>query len=198
MNSRRRNQEHTEDLNINNAFTDLMSNAFMILSFFLLLIIFQLWQEKKENLLFKNQTANLAKIEAELQKIKAENNKLKQVNDRLKQENKNLSSASPIIIDEKSGNFKFPSGSAELSSDLKQYIINTITPQVNKVINEQDIDFIQVIGHTDGQVIGGTGNLDLTLEKVAQNQVQVGILKAGFFQSQGKIILPSPPTPLPQ
>ncbi|WP_324283097.1 hypothetical protein VKI22_08920 [Cyanobacterium aponinum UTEX 3221] len=179
MNSRRRNQEHTEDLNINNAFTDLMSNAFMILSFFLLLIIFQLWQGKKENLFLRNQTANLPKIDAELKKIKAENNELKQVNDRLKQENKNLSSASPIIIDEKSGNFKFPSGSAELSSDLKQYIINTITPQVNKVINEQDIDFIQVIGHTDGQVIGATGNLDLTLEKVAQNQVQVGILKAG-------------------
>ncbi len=65
-----------EELNIFQAFTDLMSNAFMIISFLLLISL--------------------------LQSISAA---------------KKLESSSPIIIDEKSGNFKFPSGSAELTPD---------------------------------------------------------------------------------
>ncbi|BAQ59725.1 hypothetical protein GM3708_130 [Geminocystis sp. NIES-3708] len=35
--------------------------------------------------------------------------------------NRKLQSTTPIIIDKKSGNFKFKSGSAELNKDLRQY-----------------------------------------------------------------------------
>ncbi len=136
--SRLKSTRENNDLDVFPSFTDLMSNAFMIMSFLLLLALFQ---------------------SLEL--------------------NRKLQSATPIIIDEKSGKFQFESGKAELKSELKSYINKEIAPQIKQIIQERNIDFIQVIGHTDGQVIGATGNLDQTLEKVAQNQVQVGNLKAG-------------------
>lgn len=136
--SRLKSTRENNDLDVFPSFTDLMSNAFMIMSFLLLLALFQ---------------------SLEL--------------------NRKLQSATPIIIDEKSGKFQFESGKAQLKPELKEYINGVIVPQIKQIIKERNIDFIQVIGHTDGQVIGATGNLDLTLEKVAQNQVQVGILKAG-------------------
>ncbi|MBL1209232.1 MAG: OmpA family protein [Geminocystis sp. GBBB08] len=115
-----------------------MSNAFMIMSFLLLLALFQ---------------------SLEL--------------------NRRLQSATPIVIDEKSGNFKFKSGSAELTPDFKKYINNKIIPQIEKIIEEREIDFIQVIGHTDGQVLELTGNLDQNLEKVAKNELKVTQLNPG-------------------
>jgi outer membrane protein OmpA-like peptidoglycan-associated protein len=125
--SRRIDRHHQdEDLNIFQAFTDLMSNAFMIMSFLLLISL--------------------------LQSISTA--------DKLKSANKKLESASPIIIDEKSGNFKFPSGSAELTPDLKKYIHTTIIPAIQKATGRSDIDFIQVIGHTDEIPINGNSNLD--------------------------------------
>lgn len=173
MNRRRKNYQETENFDITNAFTDLMSNAFMILSFFLILIILQLWQGKKEQLMLRQKGENLLKIEEQLKQLQAENQELKK-------QNQTLYNASPIIIDEKSGNFKFPSGSAQLSSELRKYIVNTIAPQIKQVLNNQEIDFIQVIGHTDGQVLGSRGgNLDHNLEKVAQNQMAVTQLTPG-------------------
>ncbi|MBF2057140.1 MAG: hypothetical protein IGQ45_07920 [Cyanobacterium sp. T60_A2020_053] len=140
MRRRVKNLAESQDLDIFPSFTDLMSNAFMIISFLLLLALFQ---------------------SLEL--------------------NKRLQSATPIVIDEESGNFQFPSGSAELTPDLKSYITEIVTPQINQIIKTQDIDFIQVIGHTDGQVVGAgvSGNLDQNLEKVAQNQLSVKQLKPG-------------------
>lgn len=108
-----------ESVNIFQSFTDLMSNAFMILSFFLLLALFQALEL-----------------------------------------NKRLQAASPIVIDEQSGSFKFKSGSAELTADLRSYISTNIVPEIEKIIKEREIDFIQVIGHTDGQEINQTSNLD--------------------------------------
>lgn len=138
MRLRARKTTENEDLDVYPSFTDLMSNAFMIMSFLLLLALFK---------------------SLEL--------------------NKKLQSATPIVIDEKSGKFKFQSGKAELKAELKEYINQEITTQISKIIQERNIDFIQVIGHTDGQVIEATGNLDQNLEKVAQNQLQVSNLKAG-------------------
>ena len=138
MRLRQRKTTENQNLDVYPSFTDLMSNAFMIMSFLLLLALFQ---------------------SLEL--------------------NKKLQSATPIVIDEKSGKFKFQSGKAELNTDLKEYVNREITPQISKIIQERNIDFIQVIGHTDGQVIETTGNLDQNLEKVAQNQIKVRDLKAG-------------------
>ena len=87
--TRRIDRDTQEDsLNIFQAFTDLMSNAFMVISFFLLISLLQAMMLNRE----------------------------------LQVANEKLKSAAPIIIDEKSGKFKFPSGRAEVTSDLQEYI----------------------------------------------------------------------------
>ncbi|WP_332863984.1 flagellar motor protein [Pannus brasiliensis] len=125
-------------MNIFQSFTDLMTNAFLILSFFLLLALLHSWEL-----------------------------------------NRKLQSASPIVIDEKSGNFKFSSGSAELNRELKTYIQKQIIPAIEKTTRERSIDFIQVIGHTDGQALQQNGNLDKNIESVARNTRSVGTLIPG-------------------
>jgi flagellar motor protein MotB len=127
-----------ESNSIFQSFTDLMSNAFMILSFFLLLVLFQ-----------------------------------------LKEANKRLQAAAPIIIDESSGKFQFSSGSAELTPQLKNHIVTKIDPQIKNILNNREIDFIQVIGHTDGEGIKQNSNLDKTLETVALGTQPVSKLVAG-------------------
>lgn len=134
-----------ESTNIFQSFADLMSNAFMILSLLLLLILVQ----------------------------------SQKLNQDLKQANKRLQSASPIIIDESSGKFKFTSGSAELNPQLKNHISTKISPEINKILQEREINFIQVIGHTDGEGISNNSNIDKSLEIVAQGLQPVSKLSAG-------------------
>ena len=134
-----------EALNIFQAFTDLMSNAFMILCLFLILALIQ----------------------------------SQQLNTNLKKANNRLKTASPIIIDEKSGEFRFTSGSAELNSDLKNYLKTAIIPTIKTTLENKEIDFIQVIGHTDGQGIDSLGNLDKNLETVALGKRSVKQLIPG-------------------
>ena len=137
--SRRIDRYHQdEELNIFQAFTDLMSNAFMIISFLLLISLLQSIVMAKK-----------------------------------------LKSAEPIIIDEKSGNFKFPSGSAELTADLQTYIQQTILPEINKATAKGNIDFIQIIGHTDSQGISNASNLDRQLTSAATGIATISALKAG-------------------
>lgn len=135
----------TESNSIYQSFTDLMSNAFMILCLLLLLVLFQ----------------------------------SQKLNQDLKTANKRLQSASPIIIDESSGKFKFKSGSAELNPQFKQHISNTIVPQIKTNLENREIDFIQIIGHTDGQGNNPNSNLDQILEKVARGTQPVSKLTAG-------------------
>lgn len=147
MRTRTRNLTDNQNLDVYPSFTDLMANAFMIMSLLLLLALFQSF-----------------KLNQDLQKS-----------------NEKLKAANPIIIDEKSGNFKFQSGSAELSPDLKEYIEKKIIPDIEDILEEkkETIDFIQVIGHTDGVPVGKTGNLDQNVEKAAQNRVEVADLIPG-------------------
>ncbi|MBR8826815.1 MAG: hypothetical protein DSM107014_02750 [Gomphosphaeria aponina SAG 52.96 = DSM 107014] len=100
------------------------------------------------------------------------NRQLQKANDRLK-------AATPIIIDEQSGKYQFKSGSAELTPELKSYIIEEIVPNIEAIIQERDIAFIQVIGHTDGQEINRTSNLDRNLETVASGSQPVKKLQPG-------------------
>lgn len=140
MYRRTRTQKEPETLNIYPAFTDLMSNAFMILSLFLLLALLQ---------------------SQEL--------------------NRKLQSATPITIDEKSGNFKFKSGSAELNPQLKKYVREKVIPEIEKTIKEKKgaIDFIQVIGHTDGQANNKASNLDQNIEAIANGKNTINTLNPG-------------------
>lgn len=132
----RDNQE--EALNIFQAFTDLMSNAFMIISFFLLISLLQ-------TTIFK----------------------------------KKLESSAPIIIDEKSGNFKFQSGSAEIPDQLKSHINKKIISDIKKATKQGNIEFIQIIGHTDGQSNRSSSNLDKSLSSAANGNQAMISLQAG-------------------
>ena len=144
--TRRIDQDTQENsLNIFQAFTDLMSNAFMVISFFLLISLLQAMMLNRE--------------------LQAANEKLK--------------SAAPIIIDEKSGKFKFPSGRAEVTSDLQEYIKTEIIPEIKKATKQGNIDFIQVIGHTDGQATKSLSNLDVGLTTAATGSQTISSLKAG-------------------
>ncbi len=125
-------------VNIFQAFTDLMSNAFMILCMFLLLAFLQ----------------------------------SQRLNERLK-------SAFPIVIDERSREFRFTSGSAELNPELKNYLQTEIIPTIQTTLQEKEIDFIQVIGHTDGQEVNQLGNLDQNIEKVAKGEQKITQLIPG-------------------
>ena len=137
--TRRINRDaHDESLNIFQAFTDLMSNAFMIISFFLFISLLQA--------IILNQK---------------------------------LKSASPIIIDEKSGNFKFQSGSAEVPAEFKNHINTKIIPEIQTATKQGNIDFIQVIGHTDGQTTKNSSNLDTSLTAAANGDRYINSLKAG-------------------
>jgi outer membrane protein OmpA-like peptidoglycan-associated protein len=137
--SRRNDRYHQDDeLNIFQAFTDLMSNAFMIISFLLLISLLQ--------------SVTMAK---------------------------KLKSAEPIIIDRKSVDYQFPSGSAELTPDLKKYIQNEILPKIKKATEKGNIDFIQIIGHTDSQGISNASNLDNRLISAATGHEKINALKAG-------------------
>jgi outer membrane protein OmpA-like peptidoglycan-associated protein len=127
-----------EDLNIFQAFTDLMSNAFMIISFLLLISLLQ--------------SISMAK---------------------------KLKSAEPIIIAEKAGGFKFPSGSAELTPKLQEYIQSDILPKIKKATEKGNTDFIQVIGHTDSQGISNLSNLDGKITAAATGNEKINALKAG-------------------
>ena len=155
----------TESIDIFQAFTDLMSNAFMILCLLLLLALIK--SQRLNQNLQKANLETLSKTEL-IQRI-----------ERLEAERDSLKTASPIIIDERSGEFKFTSGSAELNSELKDYLQTTIIPTIKNIIKEKEIDFIQVIGHTDGQGINQSGNLDKNIEQVAQGRQKVKQLVPG-------------------
>jgi len=131
-------REETESLDVFQSFTDLMSNAFLIMSFFLLLIFVQI--------------------------IKV---------------NKDLKDAAPIIIDQGVVKYSFSSGSAELKPELREYITKTVAPSIEKTLQEHNIDFIQVIGHTDGQGIHQPSNLDQLLIDAANRNIPITTLKAG-------------------
>jgi len=145
MPRRFRETNDSEFLDVFPAFTDLMSNAFMILSLFLLLALIEAYR----------------------------------LNHNLSKANERLQSATPILIDEKSGEFSFTSNSARLSPDLKRYLNEKKIPEIQDVLQTHDIDFIQVIGYTDSQEINRTGNLDRKLDRVTFNEEKVDVLIPG-------------------
>lgn len=182
MSRRTKTPIHHEELNIWSAFTDLMANAFMILTFFLFLtvfksVIFQSNSEQIENNLkdsqqkIENLKNSVASLQGQLKKESSKNTKLTRQIDQLK--------APPVVIIEDSGDYKFSSGSAELSPKLKEDITNTLVDKIEQITRERDIYVVEVIGHTDGQINSRrSGNLDNILEKVANGDTSVK-LEAG-------------------
>ena len=213
-----RDYEAVESLNVWPSFTDLMANAFMIISLFLLLALFKSLflryaaQETEQNLsdtetqvrllqreiaTLENElgesTANtrqLRQASAELQRLLLDNKEKNrsqidalersrsQVNS-LQSEVKRLKSAPPVVVIQDSGGYQFESGSASLPNDLKSYITKDLVDRIERISQQRNLYVVEIIGHTDGQVNFGSGNLDQQLEQVAQGKQSVDSLKPG-------------------
>jgi flagellar motor protein MotB len=107
----RYSESEQEELNVWPAFTDLMSNAFIISILFLILLIVQ---------------------------SVATQNKRRQAED------------PPIIIIEDNNDFRFESGSAQISPKMTEYLKLRLLPTIGDNIAKNDINTIEIIGHTDG------------------------------------------------
>jgi flagellar motor protein MotB len=139
MARRSRYTQYNEDLNVWPAFTDLMSNAFMILVLFLFLTII------------------ISQISG-----------------------KKSTDTPPIIVIKDEGAYRFASGSAEISQEMSNYILQKIVPEIEARTKQYGINVVEIIGHTDGQANGQvTSNLDVNLENVVSGNIPVGNLRAG-------------------
>lgn len=203
-----RSDEVVESLNVWPSFTDLMANAFMIISLFLLLALFKSLflkyaaEESEQNLSDTERQVQLlqreiATLENELGDSTADVRQLNQASAELRQlllssneqsrsrvdilqsEIKRLKSAPPVVVIQDSGGFQFDSGSAILPNDLKKYITLDLVDRIEKISQQRSLYVVEIIGHTDGQINFSNGNLDQQLEEVAQGTLPVESLKAG-------------------
>jgi flagellar motor protein MotB len=83
----------------------------------------------------------------------------------------------PIIsLSEADGNF-FERGSAELSPEFRDKLMNSTPQQIAALIKKYDVDVIEVVGHTDEQPVGlRQSNLDHDLVPVLKNYTRVASL----------------------
>ena len=210
MNKKRnlRSYEATENLNVWPSFTDLMANAFMIISLFLLLALFKSLflkytaQETQENLSNTERQVRLlqreiATLENELGESTADVRQLNQASAQLRElllssnqqsrdrinvlqsEIRQLKSAPPVVVIQDSGGYQFDSGSANLPQELKNYITIDLVDRIERISRQRNLYVVEIIGHTDGQVNFGNGNLDQQLEEVARGEQPVDSLKPG-------------------
>ena len=203
-----RSSEAVENLNVWPSFTDLMANAFMIISLFLLLALFKSLflkyaaEETEQNLsnterqvrLLQREIATLEnelgestsdvrqlnKASAELRQLLLRSNEQSRTQvDVLQSEIRRLKSAPPVVVIQDSGGFQFESGSATLPRDLKNYITMDLVDRIERISQQRNLYVVEIIGHTDGQVNFGRGNLDQQLEEVAQGKRSVESLVPG-------------------
>ena len=203
-----RNYEAIESLNVWPSFTDLMANAFMIISLFLLLALFKSLflkyaaDETEQNLsdterqvrLLQREIATLENelgestsdvrqlrnASSQLQRLLLDSNERSRNKvDILESEIERLKSAPPVVVIQDSGGYQFDSGSAKLPKNLKNYITMDLVDRIERISKQRNLYVVEIIGHTDGQVNFGNGNLDRQLEEVAQGKQPVDSLKPG-------------------
>lgn len=208
MKRKLRSYEATEDLNVWPSFTDLMANAFMIISLFLLLALFKslflkytaeeteqsLSNTERQVRLLQREIATLEnelgestsnvrqlnKASAELRQLLLSSNEQSRSRvDILQSEIKRLKSAPPVVVIQDSGGYQFDSGSASLPKELKKYITIDLVDRIERISQQRNLYVVEIIGHTDGQVNFGNGNLDQQLEEVAQGKIPVESLQPG-------------------
>lgn len=176
MARRSRYTQYNEDLNVWPAFTDLMSNAFMILVLFLFLTIIISQINKSE---INNIDKNAQNSKQFALKVKQLQQQVKYLQIQLESEKK-ATDAPPIIVIKDEGAYRFASGSAEISQEMSNYILQKIVPEIEARTKQYGINVVEIIGHTDGQANGQvTSNLDVNLENVVSGNIQVGNLRAG-------------------
>ena len=69
----------------------------------------------------------------------------------------------PIIVLSEAEGFTFKSGSAEISSEFAVALRSSVAAIVKELADRYGCDVVEVIGHTDGQVVRSSSNLDSTL-----------------------------------
>ncbi|MEO0928383.1 MAG: flagellar motor protein [Cyanobacteria bacterium J06643_13] len=208
MKRKLRSYEAAESLNVWPSFTDLMANAFMIISLFLLLALFKslflkytadqteqnLSDTERQVRLLQREIATLEqelgestsdvrqlnKASSELRQLLLRSNEQNRSRiDVLQSEIRRLKSAPPVVVIQDSGGFQFDSGSASLPDDLKSYITMDLVDRIERISQRRNLYVVEIIGHTDGQVNFGSGNLDQQLEEVAQGKRSIESLKPG-------------------
>jgi outer membrane protein OmpA-like peptidoglycan-associated protein len=177
MARRSRYTEYNEDLNVWPAFTDLMSNAFMILVLFLFLTI--IISQINKSQISKNINQSVQSSEQLALKIKQLNEQIKYLQTQLESQKK-LTDTPPIIVIKDQGVYRFASGSAEIPQQMSNYILKQIVPEIEAITKQYGINVVEIIGHTDGQANGNViSNLDVNLEGVVSGNGLVGKLQAG-------------------
>jgi flagellar motor protein MotB len=219
MSLRSRRQEALEDFDVWPAFTDLMSNSFMILSFILLLAMIKPLvsinslrateeQLRSENKQLQQQIENArAEVARNQDQIRFFNNEIRQLEATATQQRQRAENAErqvrnfaaqartlqtqldeetqrpkapPIIVIQDTGSYQFQSGSAALPESLTRYIQQQLVSQIETNAEQYQIDVVEIIGHTDGQVNqGGVSNLDQVLEIVAKGNNSLNQLSPG-------------------
>ncbi len=219
MSLRSRRQEALEEFDIWPAFTDLMSNSFMILSFIVLLAIIKPLvsinslrateeQLRSESQQLQQQIENARKeVTTNQQQIRVLNNQIQQLEASVTQQTQRAENAEkqvlsfasqaqklqtqleqetkrpkapPIIVIRDTGSYQFQSGSAALPDPLGSYIRQKLVPQIESNAAQYNIDVVEIIGHTDGQVNqGAVSNLDVSLENVVNGKSSVSQLSPG-------------------
>jgi outer membrane protein OmpA-like peptidoglycan-associated protein len=176
MARRSRYTQYNEDLNVWPAFTDLMSNAFMILVLFLFLTIIISQINKSE---INNIDKNAQNSKQLALKVKQLQQQVKYLQIQLESDKKSTD-APPIIVIKDEGAYRFASGSAEISQEMLNYILKQIVPEIETRTKQYGINVVEIIGHTDGQANGQVrSNLDVNLENVVSGNIPVGNLRAG-------------------
>jgi hypothetical protein len=203
---RKNNYEiNSEELSIWPSFTDLMANAFMIISLFLLLALFKslflksaadetelnLSETERRVRVLKRQIAalenelgestdtirRLSKGSAQLRTLLQRSNSRVNI---LESEVQRLKSAPPVVVIQDSGEYRFDSGSAQLPKGLKDYITIELVEKIEEISQERNLYIVEIIGHTDGQInVNSPSNLDSKLEAVAKGNIAISNLNPG-------------------
>lgn len=200
-----RHRENPEDLSVWTSFTDLMSNAFMILTLFLLIIfVVSVLQRDESTLNINELLKQLANRETEIEQLKNAVQNLENEKQALEAQMQEASlGVPPIIVIPDNVAFRFPAGSATLSPALKQYIWGGLYTEIERNKTKYNIDTIEIIGHTDGQPNSNArSNLDNNLEQsVASNRLNqlsagsnadLGLMRALAIVNELKVIQKQP------
>jgi flagellar motor protein MotB len=169
---RRKPDIENDDLNIWVAFTDLMSNLFLIVSLFLIIsLLVNASASKSKKGEMKAAKDLKMELEEKLNNLEKRNQNLQQEIDKLKSIIPKTSDTPPIIFLRDSGTIRFNSGSAGLQTqemlrefDKKDGLIDVIENNAKSY----GINLVEIIGHTDPKPLGSlTSNLD-TDNKIAK------------------------------
>lgn len=73
----------------------------------------------------------------------------------------------PPIISLDGNKYRFKTGSAEITSDFESYLVEDAAAKIAALLRQYDADVIEIVGHTDEQVIEPKEQKESNLDRVA-------------------------------